>query len=181
MLTELRDWLSGVDMLVSYNGSSFDTRKVNSEFMKEGLEPPAPYKEIDLYRIIRKNASFYSHKLGYIADEILGNTKIDTGGFELWKRVMAGEESAWRKFRQYQRKDVDLLVELFDKVRPWIKMPTPISEDPTTCHNCGSDALQRRGWAYTAYSKYPRFSCTNCGKWLRGTMRFATTEVRPAL
>lgn len=187
MLTELRDWLSDIDVLVSYNGQSFDTRKVNSEFMKVGLTPPAPYKEVDLFRVIRKNASFYSHKLGYVADEILGNTKVDTGGFDLWRRVLAGEEAAWRKFRTYQRKDVDLLVELFDNLRPWVKMPTPVGdphENPTACHNCGNDHLQRRGWAYTLYGKYPRYQCAGdngCGKWLRGQSRQSTTEIRPAL
>lgn len=181
MLTQLRDWLSEVDLVVSYNGASFDTRKVNGEFMKEGIDPPAPYKELDLYRVVKKKASFFSHKLGSIAQEIVGETKVDTGGFDLWKAVLAGEEKAWRLMRKYQAQDVDLLIDLHHKLRPWIQMPTPISEDPTTCHNCGGEHLHRRGWAYTMYGKYPRYTCSDCGKWLRGTQRQSITEVRPAL
>lgn len=181
MVRKLWDRLDATDMLVSYNGQSFDTRKVNSEFMKYGLGPPSPYKEIDLYRQIKKHAQFYSGKLDFIAERLVGQRKEETGGFQLWKDVMANDEVAWAKFRKYQRQDVDLLVELFEEVRPWIKMPNPISDDPTSCHNCGGTSLQRRGVARTLYGYYPRYMCTGCGKWLRGQERTSTTNTRPAL
>lgn len=181
MTRMLWDRLDETDMLISYNGQSFDTRKVNSEFMRYGLGPPSPYKEIDLYRQIKKHAQFYSGKLDFVAERIINKRKEETGGFQLWKDVLAGDEVAWAKFRKYQRQDVDLLVELFEEVKPWIKMPHPISEDPAACHNCGSHSLQRRGVARTLYGWYPRFMCNACGKWLRGQQRNATTEIRPAL
>lgn len=181
MVRQLWDKLDATDLLVSYNGQSFDTRKVNSEFMKYGMGPPSPYKEIDLYRQIKKHAQFYSGKLDFIAERLLNKRKEETGGFKLWKDVLAGDEAAWGQMRKYQLQDVDLLVDLFDQVRPWIKMPHPISEDPTSCHNCGGTSLQRRGVARTLYGYYPRYYCTGCGKWLRGQQRNASTEIRPAL
>lgn len=181
MIHSLWHYLDQTDMLVSYNGQSFDTPKVNSEFMKVGLGPPSPYKEVDLYRQIRKNAKFYSGKLDFVAERLVGDRKVDTGGFQLWKDVMAGDEEAWGKMRKYQIQDVDLLVELFEAVKPWIKMPHPISTDATSCHNCGSISLQRRGVARTLYGVYQRFMCNDCGKWMRGQKRAATTEIRPAL
>lgn len=181
MIHSLWQYLDRTDMLVSYNGQSFDTPKVNSEFMKVGLGPPSPYKEIDLYRQIKKHAKFYSGKLDFVAERIVGSRKVDTGGFQLWKDVMAGDEEAWGKMRKYQLQDVDLLVELFEEVKPWIKMPHPISEDPTSCHNCGSLSLQRRGVARTLYGVYQRYQCNDCGKWLRGQKRVPSSEIRPAL
>lgn len=181
MVRQLWDKLDKTDMLVSYNGQSFDTRKVNSEFMKYGLGPPSPYKEIDLYRQIKKHAQFYSGKLDFVAERIVGERKVDTGGFQLWKDVLANDEEAWGKMRKYQLQDVDLLVTLFEEVRPWIKMPHPVSDDPTSCHNCGGTSLQRRGVARTLYGYYPRYQCSDCGKWLRGQQRAATTDLRPAL
>lgn len=179
MLTQIRDLLSEADMVVSYNGTSFDTRKINSEFMKCGLTPPAPYKEIDLFRVIKKQSSFYSHKLDYVADEIIGERKVDTGGFDLWKGVMAGDEKAWRKMRRYQAQDVDLLVTLFEKVKPWIKLPHPVSDkEGVVCRNCGGDRLQRRGVARTLQGEYPRFQCTDCGTWNRGTTRTPVGDLR---
>ena len=181
MVRQLWDWLDRVDMLVSYNGQSFDTRKVNGEFMKYGMGPPSPYKEIDLYRQIKKHAQFYSGKLDFVAERIVGQRKVDTGGFQLWKDVLANDEEAWGKMRKYQKQDVELLVELFEEVKPWIKMPHPVSLDPTSCHNCGGTSLQRRGVARTLYGHYPRYQCQDCGKWLRGQQRTATTDMRPAL
>lgn len=179
MLIELRDWLASIDMLVSYNGISFDTPKVNSEFMREGITPPPPRKEIDLYQVIRKNAKFYSGKLGFVADRIVGDTKVDTGGFDLWRRVLAGEESAWRKFRQYQKTDVDLLEKMFDELLPWIKMPHPVSDhEGLVCRNCGGGDLQSRGVARTLNGEYQRYQCNSCGTWNRGTKRTAIGETR---
>lgn len=181
MVEQLWHKLDETDMLVSYNGQSFDTRKVNSEFMKYSLGPPSPYKEIDLYRQIKKHAQFYSGKLDFIAERLINKRKEETGGFQLWKDVLSGDEIAWAKFRTYQRQDVDLLVELFEEVKPWIKMPHPISTDVTSCHNCGSLSLQRRGVSRTLYGVYQRYHCQDCGKWLRGQSRLSATEIRPAL
>lgn len=178
MLTGIRDRLSEADMVVSYNGVSYDTKKLNAELMSEGIKPPAPYKEVDLFRVIRKNASFYSGKLDYVAERMIGQRKVDTGGFALWKGVMAGDPKAWSKMLRYQRQDVNLLEDLFNELRPWIKMPMPVSTDPGSCHNCGGTDLIRRGKAYTQYGWYPRLSCNSCGKWLRGTMRTPSTNVR---
>ena len=178
MLEGIRDLLSEADIVVSYNGIGYDTKKLNGELMAEGLKPPAPYKEVDLYREIRRSAAFYSHKLDYVAERIIGQNKVDTGGFSLWKGVMAGDEKSWRAMLKYQKQDVNLLVDLFDAVKPWIRMPHPVSEDPTACHNCGGTNLQRRGTARTNYSVYTRFWCTSCGKWLRGTERSGITEFR---
>lgn len=181
MVRKLWHRLDEVDMLVSYNGQSFDTRKVNSEFMKYGLGPPSPYKEIDLYRQIKKHAQFYSGKLDFIAERIINRRKEETGGFQLWKDVLAGDEAAWGTMRKYQLGDVDILVELFEEVKPWIKMPHPVSVDPTSCHNCGSLSLQRRGVSRTLYGVYQRYHCQDCGKWLRGQKRVPSSEIRPAL
>ena len=181
MVEQLWHKLDATDMLVSYNGQSFDTRKVNSEFMKYGMGPPSPYKEIDLYRQVKKHAQFYSGKLDFVAERITGQRKAETGGFQLWKDVLAGDEAAWGTMRKYQKQDVELLVELFNAVRPWIKMPHPIATEHTSCHNCGSLSLQRRGVARTLYGVYQRYQCSGCGKWLRGQQRVPSTEIRPAL
>ncbi len=178
MLEGIRDLLSEADMVVSYNGASFDTKKLNSELMAEGLLPPAPYKEIDLYRVVRKNTAFYSGKLDFVSETVMGQRKVDTGGFQLWLDVMAGDSKAWVKMLRYQRQDVNLLVDLFEELRPWIKMPHPISDDPFSCHNCGGTDLRSRGYVRTLYSTYNRLRCEGCGKWMRGTERSSVTEVR---
>lgn len=178
MLETLRDYLTEADMVVSWNGQKYDTRMANREFLKAGLTPPAPYKEVDLMRVVKSKMAFASNKLDFVAQELGVGSKVDTGGFDLWRGVMSGDEASWRKMRRYQKQDVDLLEKLFTELRPWIKIPHPITEDPTACHLCKSTRIQRRGWERTLYSKYPRYQCQDCGKWLRGMTRHTSSEFR---
>lgn len=179
MLVSLRDWLDTVDMLISYNGQSFDTKKVNSEFMREGILPPSPYKEVDLYRVYSKTATLYSGKLDFVANALVGEAKVQTGGFDLWRGVMAGDEKAWRKMRQYQKGDVDLLEKLFEVMKPWIKMPHPVSDKRgLVCRNCGGTHLQSRGVQRTLQGEYPRYQCVGCGAWNRGQTRTPVGDTR---
>lgn len=179
MLTQLRDELDGVDLLVSWNGTKYDTRMANREFVKEGLTPPSPYKEVDLMRIVKQRFAFASNKLGSVAKELGVGAKVETGGFDLWRGVMAGDEKAWRKMRQYQKGDVDLLEKLFEVLKPWIKMPHPVSDRAgLVCRNCGGTHLQSRGVSRTLQSVYPRYQCMDCATWMRGPERTAVGDTR---
>lgn len=177
MLEGIRDLLSECDIAVSYNGVSFDTKKLNGELMSERVLPPAPYKEVDLYKVFKRNATLYSGKLDYVASRTIGQQKVETGGFQLWKDVMANDPVAWRKMLRYQRKDVNLLVDLLDEFRPWIKFPHPVSDGDDKCRNCGSEDLERRGYALAFNSRYQRFRCNGCGSWSRSNKRVASTNV----
>lgn len=179
MLTQLRDELDGVDLLVSWNGAKYDTRMANREFVQEGITPPSPYKEVDLMRIVKQRFAFASNKLDFVAQQLGVGKKVDTGGFDLWRGVMAGDEKSWRKMRQYQKGDVDLLESLFEVLKPWIKMPHPVSDrEGLVCRNCGGTHLQRRGVARTLQSVYPRYQCQTCSTWMRGPERTGVGDTR---
>lgn len=179
MLTQLRDELDGVDLLVSWNGAKYDTRMANREFVQEGLTPPSPYKEVDLMRIVKQRFAFASNKLDFVAQQLGVGKKVDTGGFDLWRGVMAGDEKSWKKMRQYQKGDVDLLESLFEVLKPWIKMPHPVSDrEGLVCRNCGGTHLQRRGVARTLQSVYPRYQCQTCSTWMRGPERTGVGDTR---
>lgn len=179
MLEELRDELTGVDLLVSWNGAKYDTRMANREFIREGLTPPAPYKEVDLMRIVKQRFAFASNKLDFVAQELGVGRKVDTGGFDLWRGVMAGDEKAWAKMRRYQKQDVELLEKLFDVLKPWIKMPHPVSDRAgLICRNCGGTHLQSRGVSRTLQGEYPRYQCVGCGTWMRGPERTPVGDTR---
>lgn len=179
MLTELRDQLLDADLVVSWNGAKYDTRMANREFIKAGLTPPAPYKEVDLMRIVKQRFAFASNKLDSVAQELGVGRKVDTGGFQLWRDVMAGDEKAWNRMRKYQKGDVDLLEKLFEVLKPWIKMPHPVSDQAgLVCRNCDGTHLQRRGTSKTLQGEYPRYQCQTCGTWLRGPERTPVGETR---
>lgn len=179
MLTQLRDILTEADLVVSWNGTKYDTRMANREFVKEGLTPPAPYKEVDLMRVVKQRFAFASNKLDFVAQELGVGRKVDTGGFALWRGVMAGDEKSWLKMRRYQKGDVDLLESIFEVVKPWIKMPHPVTDRiGLVCRNCGGSHLQSRGVQRTLQSVYPRYQCITCGTWMRGPERTAIGDTR---
>lgn len=179
MLTDLRDTLLEADLVVSWNGAKYDTRMANREFIREGLTPPAPYKEVDLMRIVKQRFAFASNKLDSVAQELGVGRKVETGGFDLWRGVMAGDEKSWNKMRKYQKGDVDLLEKLFEVLKPWIKMPQPVTDRAgLVCRNCGSTNLHRRGEARTLQSIYPRYQCQSCSVWMRGPERTAVGDTR---
>ena len=179
MLTELRDLLMDADLVVSWNGQKYDTRMANREFIREGLTPPAPYKEVDLMRIVKQRFAFASNRLDFVAQELGVGRKVETGGFDLWRGVMAGDEKSWNKMRRYQKQDVILLENLFEVLKPWIKMPHPVTnKDGLACRNCGGTHVQSRGVQRTLQGEYPRYQCVTCGTWLRGSHRTAVGDTR---
>mgnify|MGYP000869590286 FL=1 len=171
MLGKLWKLLDEADAVIHYNGRSFDIPHINREFLQAELGPPSPYKQIDLFRAIKKRFKFPSNKLEYIVNDLGIGEKLKHEGFELWKRCLAGEASAWRLMRQYNINDVALTELLYERILPWIpNIPSEAAfKQEHVCPACGSDNLQARGFAYTKQSRYQRFQCQNCGKWSRDT------------
>lgn len=185
MLRAAYDLVCEADVVVHFNGKSFDMPWLNSEWVRQGWTPPAPYQEIDLKVISSKTFRFPSNKLDYLAGELLGQKKVkNVDGHELWIQCMAGDKAAWKQMEKYNRFDVVLTEKLFDRIRPWIRnMPNPAlydEADPVqhTCPECGSCELTKEGYAYTKVSKYQRYSCDNCGRWSRGAKRLAGVDLR---
>ena len=172
MLRSLHKVLSEADVVVSYNGISFDLPVVSKEFLLEGMAPPSPYKNVDLLRVVRKQFRFASNKLDHVAQQLGLGSKVKHPGFKLWVDCMAGDEAAQRLMERYNKQDVVLLERVYDKVLPWIKGHPNRSahEGAEVCTNCGGKHLQRRGTARNAAGTYPRFQCGSCGSWMRGSV-----------
>lgn len=185
MLEEMHALLDEADVVVGWNSKTFDIKWINSEFMVEGMKPPAPYKQIDLMREVKRNSRFISHKLDYVSERLLDENKIEYSMAKMWVTVNdsrtdeATRKKEWNSMKRYAIKDTVLLEPLFDELKPWIKMPHPVSsKDGIVCRNCGGEDLQRRGYTLTLQGKYPRYSCKSCGAWSRGTTRTPVGETR---
>lgn len=170
MLTSMRNLLDEADAVIHYNGASFDIPTLNREFIKHKIPPPSPFKQIDLYRAIRKTARFDSGKLAFVSKDLVIGEKASTGGFELWEGCMIGDAKAWKTMEKYNRQDVALLVDLYNRVLPWIPAhPVLVAGEGLTCARCGGKQLQRRGQSVVSGGAYARYQCQGCGAWSRGT------------
>lgn len=177
------DLLNEADAVIGFNSQMFDMVHLNREFILAGLTPPSPYKNIDLYLVVRKQFKFTSNKLDYVAQQLGLGSKTSHTGFSLWLDCMAGDEKAWTLMRKYNIQDTLLTEKLYLKLLPWIPNHPAIglyddTGSAVSCPNCGSKNLEKRGFAYTAVSTFQRFVCRGCGKWSRATKRLDSVETR---
>jgi len=172
MLKHIWRLLDEADAVVHYNGCKFDIPTLNKEFLLHGMTPPSPYHQIDLLRVARKQFRFPSNKLDYVAQQLGCGGKVKHIGHELWVRCMAGDKKSWKDMEKYNKQDVVLLEEVYNKLLPWITshpnhaLYTDI-ERPV-CTNCGSSHVVRKGTETTKSMSYQRFKCAKCDTNMRG-------------
>lgn len=166
--------LNEADAVVTYYGTAFDIPTMNSEFLQEDMPPPSPSKQIDLKKVVAKKFRLPSNKLQYVSDTLLKlGGKESTGGFDTWVGCMKGEPEAWARMETYNRRDVTVLEEVYDRLLPWIDghPNRNLYQTEQGCPNCGSVNLVKEGFAYTLQGRFQRHSCKNCGRWSRGIKR----------
>lgn len=181
MLKKAHALLEEADAIVGYNQSRFDIPILNMEFLKIGLNPPSPNKQIDLLRAVKKNFRFVSNKLDFVCKQLGLGSKTATGGHELWLKVMDGDKDAQHLMEGYNIQDIVLTEKLYYKILPWIhNHPNrSVYEDSgIACPNCGGVHLQKRGIATTRNLRYQRYQCKDCGTWSRSNKSVSKSEER---
>lgn len=175
MIGRLHQIMDTADYVVGFNHIAYDNKHVKAAFVKAGLTPPSPYRDIDLMREVKRNFKFQSNKLAHVCAQLGLSMKTDPGGFNTWKQILGGEgdvqAAAQRRMVKYCRNDVKITAELFHRLRPWITgLNVPMFDavgSVLRCTRCGGEKLQQRGWAYTTTTRYKRFCCVGCGGWMR--------------
>jgi len=174
------DLLDEADTVVHYNGKQFDIPTLNGEMLLEGLPPPSPFKQIDLCRVAKKQFRLPSNKLQYVSDNLLSlGGKEKHRGFDMWLGVMTDDDQSWADMERYNRRDVTVLEDVYDRLLPWIPGHPNVNlytTDTDGCPKCGSAELTKEGRAYTALGTYQRYSCRGCGGWSRGNRRLEGVE-----
>lgn len=167
MIRSIHGLLSEADAVVGYNSDKFDLAKLNGEFLLLGLKPIPPLTSIDLLKTVRK-MGFVMNRLAYIGPLLRIGAKVKHEGFDLWVRVMAGNEKAQAKMRKYNIQDTVLTEKLYLKIRPYIKNHPHLGPDKAECGACGSNHVQYRGFRFTKAFKIQRVQCQKCGSWSDG-------------
>jgi DNA polymerase elongation subunit (family B) len=180
MVQAAHDLLSVADVVIHYNGKRFDIPHLNREFVQAGMGPPAPYQQIDLFQVVKRQFKFPSNKLAHVAPALGLKGKVEHSGFKTWVRCMAGDEKAWREMERYNRRDVTLLEELYDVLQPWIpNHPARTLYDQLgTCPVCASENVIRRGEYRTKVSSFQRWQCLGCGSYSRSSKRLDSVDIQ---
>ena len=185
MIRKAHDLLSEADVAVGWNSTAFDVKWLQGQMVKHGLPPPKPFKQIDLLRTARGKFRLASNKLDYVAQFLGLGCKEQTGGFQLWRDCMAGDDKAWKKMEKYNIQDVRLTEAVYLKLRPWIVNHPNIGtyDGEHCCPSCGGDKIQSRGYYVTRHRKYPQAQCRGCFAWLylvKGTFQKGVQGLRAA-
>lgn len=181
MIDEAWNLYDEADAVLHYNGKGFDTKHFNREFVQAGMAPPSPVKEIDLLTSIRRAFRFPSNKLDYISQALGIGQKTKHEGMGLWLKCMAGDSAAWARMEKYNKNDVHLLIDLYDRVLPWISgLPNLNLYNGTDglCPKCGKDSLHKRGTRPSGLGLYQRYQCTSCGGWSTSGKSLERTDIR---
>lgn len=171
MLDELHKVMDEADVLIGWNSAAFDSKHIKREFIENGYLPPSPWIELDLMRVVRSQFKFPSNKLDYVAQKLGVGAKVKHSGFQLWLDCMAGIPKAWKEMKEYQIQDVNLLLDLYDILLPWIKNHphVGVSEGrPEACRNCGGTKIISNGSQLSGVGKFRKYLCSSCGTHHRG-------------
>lgn len=159
--------LDEADIICGQNCDIFDIKKINTRFIEWGLKPSSPYRTIDTLRVARRYFSFNSNKLDELGRDLNVGRKIEHEGFPLWLKCAKGDKKAWKRMKAYNRKDCDLLYEVYIKVRPWIKNHPNLDvwSPVKVCPKCGSFHIINKGYGISQTYVYQKYQCKSCGGW----------------
>lgn len=185
----LIEWMDKADYIIAHNGKKFDIPLIKARAIINDIEPPSPYKVIDTLEIARKEFLFTRNTLENLALQLNCDlTKLSDrkfSGFKLWKECMDGNEEAWIEMKKYNIMDVDVLEEVYLKLRAWDTRHPNINveddEETMRCPKCASTKLERRGFYTTNVGKYQRYQCKSCRGWSSSRYIENSVEKRKSL
>ena len=186
MLRTIWEMVDACDIMVTHNGKSFDSKKLNAQFILAGFKPPSAHKHIDTLLIARRKFAFTSNKLEYLSDKLCSHKKDKHSkfpGFELWKACMNNVKEAWKELEKYNRQDILALEDLYKKLYPWdarINFNLYRDDSLNICH-CGNDNFHKKGFALTEAGKFQRYKCTNCGAETRDGVNLLSKSKRATI
>lgn len=182
LLKPLMKMLDEADIVITQNGIRFDNKKVNARSILFDSRPRAPFRNIDVFRLAKRRFGFTFNSLEFLAKHLgTKHQKLVSRtfhGMELWVECLKGNQEAWREMATYNKMDVIVLEEVYDKLKAWeTTVSTAIHHGVGACH-CGSTNLNKRGFGYTKTGQYQQYQCQDCGAWTRDGANLAPKGVK---
>ena len=171
---ELWGLIDQADLIVAHNGDGHDKPKATSRFAKYQLGMPNPAKQVDTYKILKREMKIEKNSLDHAAEYFGVGHKLPNVGFPMWEMCTEGTSKftkrevndAWDQMCTYNLHDVDPLLEgVYLAVRPYDKKHPNLSLFTRTdsCPVCQSTKLVLHGWSYLTSGKKQRKTCNSCG------------------
>lgn len=169
MLIEFAKVANEADELVAHYGDGFDMPWFRTRCLIHGLVPLPAYKTIDTKAWASKYFYFNSNKLDYLG-QILGHGKKLSTEWNLWERVMAGDEGALDYMVKYNKQDVVLLEKVWNSLRfcvsPKSHAGVMAGKPKWSCPHCGSESNKKSKTKVTASGVVKhQMQCHDCNSY----------------
>ena len=162
----LKVWLSeDVIMEVTHFGSNFDLPYLQARMAANGQGVLPLLAHFDTYYAAKSKLKIKSRSLKNVADHLNIRFKKTALDPKVWKRAARGDKQALDYIRQHNVADIRVLKAVYKRLAPMMRKH-PVINNYGSCHNCGKDSLQKRGYyTTTARGRQVRYHCTSCGAW----------------
>jgi uncharacterized protein YprB with RNaseH-like and TPR domain len=160
---ELARIIELADLVVTWNGKSFDMRFLQTRMLKHrlGYLPPVPHEDglltarrsLKMRRSLDNVAKFFTFK-----------EQKSPVSFDQWLEAGLGNPKALRYVINHCEKDVLVLEEAYKLLGPLSKVHPNVSAEEGRCPFCHSKKLQQRGRVYALRHYRIRYHC-RCGRW----------------
>jgi DNA polymerase elongation subunit (family B) len=182
LIEDLWHLFNEADIVVGHNGDKFDIKKIKTRMLTHIMKPPAPFRTVDTLKICKREFGFTSNRLDHVAEVLLGEGKLHTGGIGLWIDCIKGDPEAWGHMLEYNKRDVDILERVYLKIRAWDRSHPNVAIMTTgnepACTVCASTDLSPLDghYASTNVSLFEAHECNSCGHVMRGRKNVRNKE-----
>lgn len=175
-IESLRDLQHEADIVVAHNAKKFDNKMANRYFIKNNIDPPSPYFVIDTLQVARSKFKFEGNSLNDLCDYLDLGRKEKITYADLEDDFMTSKPSrqTLRQMKKYNDIDVELLIKLYFKLRPYISNHPNMARlmnRSDVCPHCGADedSLHRHKYRPTKLGLYLQYKCKVCKKYCQST------------
>ena len=148
MLQDFIELANEADEMVAHNGDRFDIKKIRTRCIYHGIPAFPKYRSLDTLKKARGNFDFPSNALDAIAKFLGVGAKMTHEGFDMWVKVLNGDDEAQEKIVDYCKHDVVVLEDVYQAMKNYIKPNTHAgvhllgSEYKYSCPICGEKHLE---------------------------------------
>lgn len=172
MIDKFTKIVESADVVLAHNGDKFDLKHINTQRVLQGKNPINWPTSEDTLKMVKKHFNFASNRLDYLAKTFLGAGK-DKMSFQDWIDIVEHKCSkAMTKMIKYCKRDVELLDQVFSKIKPHVILKASRSlichDTKDGCPNCGHLKSVKNGRKYLKAGVYQTHRCLKCASVFKG-------------
>jgi hypothetical protein len=168
MLIDFVNVANEADELIAHNGDRFDIKWIRTRCIFHRVPMFPHYRTLDTLKKAKSGFNFNSNKLDYIAQFLGVGAKVKHSGFDMWVKVMKGDEQAMKDMVHYCEGDIVVLEDVFLTMQNYIKPNTHVgvlnNNLKYSCGCCGSENVELIKNNVTSMGTIKRLmGCLSCG------------------